>query len=179
MGTVTYKNQPGTAGVLKQGTPLAGSSHVYTVNKVLWPEAVEEFLGSLFVGTSLHLCCGASKLGDFRVDSDAGHNPDLVIEATKTGLPDESYDTVLCDPPYNGKLQWNHDILTEMTRLARRRVIFQHWFMPIRPDGKFKKWADRWELSAVYVWQPRTYFGRVQVISVLDRGDAPKEVQDE
>lgn len=26
----------------------------------------------------------------------------------------------------------------------------------------------RFRLSQVYVWQPRTYFGRVQVISVFD-----------
>ena len=170
MGTVTYKHQPGihkTRGTV----PLAGTSHVYTVDKVLWPEEVEQFIATLFIGRTLHLCSGASKLGDIRFDSDSKHMPDLIGDAAHTGLVSESFDTVLCDPPYNGKFQWNHDVLNEMARLAKYRIVFQHWFMPIRPDGHFKKWVERWALSAVYVWQPRTYFGRVQVISVLDRCD--------
>jgi hypothetical protein len=170
MATVTYKHQPGTAGVLKQGTPLAGTSHVYTVAKVLWPEQVEEFLGTLLTGKSLHVCCGKSRLGDIRLDL---YEPDCDVRGDAARLPflSESFDTVLCDPPYNGKMQWNHDMLNEMVRVARRRVVFQHWFMPIKPDGKFKKWADRWALEAAYLWQPRTYFGRVQVVSVLGRCD--------
>lgn len=170
MATVTYKNQPAIEKT-KGAIPLAGTSHVYTVAKVLWPEAVEDFLKTLFVGQTLHLCSGMSSLGDVRFDADASHKPDVIGDATRTGLADESFETVLCDPPYNGKMQWNHDLLNEIARVASKRIIFQHWFMPIRPDGKFKKWTDRWELTAAYIWQPRTYFGRVQVISVLDRCD--------
>ena len=171
MPTVTYKHQPGIHAT--RGTvPLAGTSHVYTVSKVLWPEAVEEFLKTLFVGTTLHLCCGKSRLGDVLLDNDPTNNPHIVADATHTGLGDESYETVLCDPPYNGKFQWNHDLLTEIGRIASKRIVFQHWFIPADHDGLWKKWKDRWAMSACYVWQPRTYFGRVQVISVFDRCDA-------
>ncbi len=168
MGTVTYKNQPGTAGVLKQGTPLAGTSHVYTVAKVLWPEAVQAFIGTLMVGRSLHVCCGRSPLGTVRLDIDPSCVPAVVADAARLPFADATFDTVLCDPPYNGRMQWNHDMLKEMVRVARQRVVFQHWFMPVTPHGRVKKWQDGWALSAVYVWQPRTYFGRVQVISVLE-----------
>jgi Methyltransferase domain len=168
MTTVTYRNQPGTASVLKQGTPLAGTAHVYTVKKVLWPEQVESFIGTLMGHDSLHICCSMSQLGKVRLDLDPATKPNVVADASKLPFRDEQFDTVLCDPPYNGKFQWNHDVLNEMVRVARRRVIFQHWFMPIDSKGRFKKWTDRWVLSACYVWQPRTYFGRVQVISVLD-----------
>ena len=44
------------------------------------------------------------------------------------------------------------------------------WIMPINPIGQWKK-LHAFTLSEVYVWQPRTYFGRVQVVSVLDRHD--------
>ena len=168
MGTVTYKHQPGIA-ASHGHVPLAGGSHVYTVSKILWPEAVEDFLRTLFVGSVLHLCCGKSRLGDCRVDNDPECVPDVIADVTATGFPDESWDTVLCDPPYNGKMQWNHDLLTEIGRVAHSRIIFQHWFIPADIHGKWKKWTERWELSGVYVWQPRTYFGRVQVISVFDR----------
>ncbi len=167
MGTVTYKNQPGTAKVLKQGTPLAGTSHIYTVKKVLWPGAVESLLTSLLIPTSLHVCCGHSKIGDVRFDCDPTVEPDFIGDAASLPFEDRLFDSVICDPPYNGKLQWNHDLLCELARVASRRIIFQHWFLPANPDGRYKK-AHRFTLSEAYVWQPRTYFGRCQIVSVFD-----------
>lgn len=163
--SVTYKNQPAiheTRGAI----PLAGNSHIYTVNKLLWPEDVESLLGSLLIGESLHLCCGKSQLGSKRLDLyESG--VDYQLDAANTGLADKSFDSVLCDPPYNGEMQWNHDLLSELARLASRRIIFQHWFLPCDPNGKYKK-ANYFHLVGVYVWQPRTYFGRAQLISVFD-----------
>lgn len=163
--SVTYKNQPAIEA--SGGTiPLAGNSHVYTVNKLLWPEDVESLLKTLLIGESLHLCCGKSTLGSKRLDL---HEPDVdyQVDAANTGLDDKCFDTVLCDPPYNGEMQWNHDLLTELARLASRRIIFQHWFIPANPDGLYKK-ANCFRLTNIYVWQPRTYFGRAQLISVFD-----------
>jgi uncharacterized protein DUF6011/ParB-like nuclease family protein len=165
--SVTYKNQPAIHAT-RGAVPLAGNSHVYTVNKLLWPEDVEGLLESLLIGRSLHMCCGKSKLGTVRLDL---HEPgvDLQVDAAHTGLDDKSFDTVLCDPPYNGEFQWNHDLLDEMARLASKRIIFQHWFLPADPDGLYKK-ANNFRLTDIYVWQPRTYFGRAQLISVFDTG---------
>ena len=171
MATVTYKNQPAIHAT--RGTvPLAGTSHVYTVSKVLWPEQVSSFLQSLFVGPCLHVCAGKSQLGDCRLDL---NEPSVHVRGDAARLPfkDASWSTVLCDPPYNGKFQWNHDLLTELGRVAASRIIFQHWFMPVDMAGRFKK-SHAWVLSSVYVWQPRTYFGRVQVVSVLDK-NAPQD----
>ncbi len=170
MSTVTYKNQPAIEKT-KGTVPLAGNSHVYTVTKVLWPEAVEDFLQTLLIPKSLHVCCGKSKLGDVRVDLDPNVNPDFLYDAAAMPFKDGSFETVLCDPPYNGKFQWNHDMLSELSRIASKRIIFQHWFMPVDSQGRWKKFHE-FELSGVYVWQPRTYFGRVQVISVLDRKES-------
>lgn len=170
MGTVRYKNQPGTAAVLKQGTPLAGTSHVYTVGKVLWPERVEEFIETLLIPRTLHVCCGKSLLGDVRVDNDPANKPDLVADANNLPFADGEFETVLCDPPYNGKMQWNHDLLCELSRVASKRIVFQHWFLPVDHEGRWKKW-HKFSLTGLYLWQPRTYFGRVQVISVLDSLD--------
>lgn len=177
MPTVTYKHQPAihkTRGTV----PLAGNSHVYTVSKILWPEDVEAFLESLLIGHSLHVCPGRSLLGDVRVDL---HEHDVDVKADAVSLPfaNESFDTVLCDPPYNGKFQWNHDLLSELSRVAARRIVFQHWFMPITPEGRWKKWTEKWMLTAAYIWQPRTYFGRVQVISVLDAMGEPTNEQEQ
>jgi hypothetical protein len=167
MSTVTYKYQPGihkTRGAI----PLAGTSHLYTVTKVLWPEEVEEVLSHLLYGLTLHVCCGKSQLGSVRFDLDADTCPDVLGDAAHLPFRDRSVETVLCDPPYNGKFQWNHDLLGELSRVADRRIVFQHWYMPIDSVGRWKKLHDFY-LTQIFVWQPRTYFGRVQVISVLDR----------
>lgn len=169
MSSVTYKNQPA---IQKShgNVPLAGTSHVYTVNKVLWPDSVEDFLKSLFVGKTLHVCCGKSKLGDVRLDLNEP-TADIRCDAQnmRSVIKDDEYDTTLCDPPYNGNFQWNHNLLSELSRVTGKRIIFQHWFIPATPFGKYKKAQNKFFLSGVYVWQPKTYFGRVQVISVFDR----------
>jgi len=137
------------------------------VERVLWPEDVEAVLSELLVAPSLHVCCGKSQLGDIRLDM---FEPavDVRGDAAKLPFQDRSVACVLCDPPYNGKMQWNHDMLSELARVADQRIIFQHWFMPVNPHGQYKK-LHAFTLRAVYVWQPRTYFGRVQVISILER----------
>jgi hypothetical protein len=170
LSTVTYKNQPAihkTRGAI----PLAGTSHLYTVKKVLWPESIEDFLDSLLVGRSLHICCGKSMLGDVRLDLDPNVNPDIIADAAKIPFADNSFETVLCDPPYNGKMQWNHDLLSELARVAKLRIIFQHWFIPANKNGLYKKAQEKFQMSQVYVWQGQSYFGRAQIISVFDNGN--------
>lgn len=167
MSTVTYKHQPAihkTRGTV----PLAGTSHLYTVSKVLWPESIETFLKTLFVGNTLHVCCGKSLLGNIRLDLDPNVNPDIVADASSLPIKDNEFSTVLCDPPYNGKFQWNHDVLSELARVASRRIIFQHWFIPANKYGEYKKAQEKFQLSQTYVWQGQTYFGRAQIISVFD-----------
>lgn len=166
--TVTYKHQP-AIDASKGNVPLAGTSHIYTVSKVLWPEAIEQFLATLFVGHTLHVCSGKSRLGDVRLDLHA-EDVDIRCDAAnmRDFVRDGEFETVLCDPPYNGIFQWNHDLLAELARVASKRIIFQHWFIPATPEGRYKKAQEKFYLSASYVWQPRTYFGRAQVVSVFD-----------
>ncbi len=166
--SVTYINQPGID-ASKGNVPLAGTSHLYTVSKLLWPEDVEEVLQGLLVGKSLHACCGMSKLGDIRLDNDEMHTPDIVADAADMPVEDDEYDTVLCDPPYNGDHDWNHRLLAELSRVACKRIIFQHWFIPAAPNGRYRKAQEKFALAEIYVWQPKTYFGRAQLVSVFDR----------
>lgn len=182
MSTVTYNHQPAihkTRGTV----PLAGTEFVYTVKKVLWPQEVEDYIQSKLIGYTLHICCGKSQLGDVRLDR---YDPIVDVKADAARLPfEKSFDTVLIDPPYNSKFQWMHDMLNELHRVARKRIIFQHWFSPIDKYGRFKKAnvfqlnemvavpvivSDSHEflLSEMTSWMPRTYFGRMQIISILD-----------
>lgn len=167
MSTVTYKNQPAIHAT-RGAVPLAGNSHLYTVTKVLWSDSIEDVLDSLLVGNSLHVCCGLSKLGNVRLDMNPEVNPDVIADAAKLPFDDNSFDTILCDPPYNGKFQWNHDMLAELSRVASKRIIFQHWFIPANKFGQYKKAQEKFNMTQVYVWQGQTYFGRAQIISVFD-----------
>jgi hypothetical protein len=167
MATVTYKNQPGIHKT-RGSIPLAGNAHIYRVNKLLWPKEVEDFLETQFIGITLHLCCGKSKLGDIRLDL-FENDVDIIADASKLPIKTRSVDTVLVDPPYNGKFQWNHDLLSELPRVARQRIIFQHWFSPVNKSGFYKKnWS--YSLTGLYAWMPKSYFGRMQIISIFDKG---------
>lgn len=166
MSTVTYKNQPAihqTRGAI----PLAGTSHLYTVHKLLWPKEVEEYLSTKLIGRTLHLCCGKSKLGDTRLDLYA-NGVDVIADVARVPFCAQSFDTVLIDPPYNSKFQWMHDMLAELPRVAKQRIIFQHWFSPVDKLGQYKK-NHKFTLVELDAWMPKTYFGRMQIISIFDR----------
>jgi len=166
--TTTYKNQP-AIDKTKGAVPLEGTEHVYTVGKLLWPEAVEDTIEGFIIGSSLHVCCGKSLLGDVRLDMDPENNPDILCDASSMAgfVADDQFDTVICDPPYNGQYQWNHDLLTELARVAKKRIIFQHWFIPANKHGEYRK-DTNFTLSKINIWQGKTIFGRAQVISVFD-----------
>lgn len=172
MSTVTYKNQPAihqTRGAI----PLAGTAYLYTVTKLLWPREVEAFLATILIPPTLHICCGMSKLGDIRLDLYA-ENVDVKADAARLPFPNDSFATVLIDPPYNSKLQWMHDMLSELSRVANTRIIFQHWFSPVDKAGRYRK-KHAFTLTALYNWMPKTYFGRMQIISVFDHIETPDE----
>jgi hypothetical protein len=71
VANVTYKNQP-AIDKTKGNVPLAGTSHIYRVKKRLWNDSIEDVLRGLFIGKTLHVCCGKSALGDVRIDADPG-----------------------------------------------------------------------------------------------------------
>ncbi len=87
---------------------------------------------------------------------------------------------MLCDPPYQGGHQWNHDVLSELSRVAAKRIVFQHWFVPATTKGRYRKAQEKFQITDVYVVLPRTYFGRAQLVSVfdlaLDVTPAPEEL---
>lgn len=168
MSTVTYKHQEAIHKT-RGSIPLVGNAYVYKVSKLLWPVEVEEFLSTKLKGNTLHVCCGKSKLGDTRLDL---YEPDVTVIADMSRLPfaNESFDTVLIDPPYNSKLQVMHDMLSELCRVSKSRIVFQHWFSPVDKHGRYRK-NHKFILSELCAWMPKTYFGRMQIISIFDRRD--------
>lgn len=168
MSTVTYKNQLAIHKT-RGSVPLAGNSYLYKVSKLLWPKEVEEVLENKLIGFSLHVACGRSKLGNIRLDL-YEKDIDLVGDMARLPFANESFDTVLCDPPYNSRFQIMHDMLAELCRVSKQRIIFQHWFSPVDKNGYYKK-NHRFILTELYNWMPKTYFGRMQIVSIFDKQD--------
>ena len=191
MPTVTYKNQPAIEAT-KGNVPNSGTKHPYTIERLLWPEDVTWYLATKIFGSSLHVCSGMSGLCDVKLDMYAV--ADVTGDAARLPFADNAFDTVLCDPPYNGRFQWNHDMLNELHRVADERIIFQHWFSPVNRQRQFKKAhsfrleslgavavevedSDVYFLKDLVAWMPRTYFGRMQIISVFDRQEVDENGQ--
>jgi len=85
MSTVTYKGQPPIERT-KGKVPLAGTSHLYRVKRILWSQSVESVLQGLLIPTSLHVRSGHSLPGDIRVDSDRAVSPDSRRRCRKTSV---------------------------------------------------------------------------------------------
>jgi Methyltransferase domain/ParB-like nuclease domain len=127
----------------------------------LWPEPVETFVRSRMTGYTLNVCAGMSDIGDVKVDLDP-KQPD-VIKADMADLPfaDESFDTVISDPPW--KINWfdRWRPFFELVRVCRvgGRVIFNSYYVP---------WSKQIQLLELYVRQDER-FANASVLSLFER----------
>lgn len=107
-----------------------------------YPEGFLWRAKALLPGKMVHLCSG-KVAEDFTVDLNPEVEPDLVADARNTGLPSESFDAVLIDPPYTSedakKYGYGYpepkDLLSEAWRLLkpRGRVGMLHYIVPNPP----------------------------------------------
>jgi len=98
-----------------------------------FPRDVEAFLQRLLVSPSLHVACGESALGDVRVD--------LVTRVDVRGdmfhLPfrDESFASVLTDPPWHLPYHIRPRLAAELARVLRpegRLVLNAPWSLRLK-----------------------------------------------
>ncbi|MEA4884294.1 MAG: hypothetical protein VB144_11705 [Clostridia bacterium] len=99
---------------------------------------------ALLPGEMCHMCSGTVR-GDYTVDLNPAMEPSLVADARDTGLPAESFEAVLIDPPYTPEdaTQYGYeypepkDLLREAWRLIKPggRVGILHYIVP-RPPAK-------------------------------------------
>ena len=128
----------------------------------------------LVPGRVIHLCGGTvTPTGqDFTVDLNPDLCPSLVADARDTGLPDDSFDGCLIDPPYTEEDAKRYgfecpapaDLLHEGYRLVRPggRVGLLHYIVP-RPPAKDARLVA---MIAVVVG----FGNRVRVFTVFEKG---------
>lgn len=85
------------------------------------PPDVERWLDKMKLGKTLNVCCGMSKVGDVRIDTDAKTNRTEAGDVMKLTFKPGSFDTVICDPPFS---YYNHfKWLQRLGDIAKKRML--------------------------------------------------------
>jgi hypothetical protein len=94
-----------------------------TVLKVNWVHHrdVERWLRRMKVGRTLNVCCGMSRVGDVRVDTDPNTNRTEEGDLFHLRFAPLSFDTVIVDPPfpYFSRFDW----VNKCAKIARKRLL--------------------------------------------------------
>ena len=89
-----------------------------------WDKDTEDWLRHQKKGSTLNICCGMSRVGDIRADLDRTIDPDIVCDVHYPPFRANSFDTVICDPPFSiyNRFRWLHGL----ARLVRYRLILSN-----------------------------------------------------
>ena len=119
-----------------------------------WPADVEEFMKARAIGFTVHVCNGASQLGNLRIDkfTPADIKADMMFLPLKTGCAD----TVICDPPWGIAYHQRFRIVAELRRILRIGgvLLFNAPWIPRVPG-----------LNVEEIWIREHYMWDVGVIS--------------
>ena len=82
-----------------------------------FPEIVEQKIREFVVGRTLHVCSGWSSLGDVRID--LYERADICADMRFLPLVDESFESVVWDPPYTIPRLSFHNVMNEIIRVTK------------------------------------------------------------
>ena len=127
----------------------------------VWSDTVENFVASRIIGKSLNVCAGKSAIGDVRIDLDPQDRS--VIKGDMKNIPfaDESFDTVIQDPPWKIGYYDRWKPFFECVRVCRigGRIIYNAYWIPDSRQVKLLETAIRQDNS----------FANTSVISIFER----------
>lgn len=85
------------------------------------PDHVEQWLAEHCLGQTLNVCCGQSRVGHVRVDTDPKTARTLAGDLYSLTYKPSSFDTVICDPPfsYYKATKW----LIRLSHIAKKRML--------------------------------------------------------
>ena len=137
-------------------------THVLQVNWI-HTSTVEEWLRLMVIGSSLNMCCGMSKVGDVRIDRRTETNRTRGGDLFKLDFPPMSFDTVICDPPFEfyNKFDW----ILRLSDIARKRLLIS----PDRTTIKLKGW-----LPMLYAFTDKMY---LRLYYCFDRSQMPLGIE--
>lgn len=99
----------------------------------VWDKKVNDFAKERIIGKSINICAGLSNVGDVKIDLDPQNSS--VIKGDMINLPyeDESFDTVISDPPWKIGFFQRQKPFFEAIRLCKigGRIIYNCTWKPI------------------------------------------------
>jgi len=83
-----------------------------------WNKKTDFWLLRHCIGTTLHVCCGMSKIGDLRVDIDPMVKPDMICDVMELPFRAGSFETIICDPPFSlfNRFKWIYKLADMCTK---------------------------------------------------------------
>jgi hypothetical protein len=109
----------------------------------LWEKEVEEFIKDEINGYSLNVPCGKSTLGDVRLDINPNLTQKEIYDMFKQKLPyaDNTFDTVISDPPWSISLFKRPKLFFELVRVTKLggKIIYNALWIPRSNCTKLEK----------------------------------------
>jgi len=84
----------------------------------IWPDRVQRWIRNRTTGRVLHVCCGASSIGDVTVDADRDRGPTVQADMADLPFPDATFDTAIWDPPWKVDLFSRPKPFIELVRVT-------------------------------------------------------------
>lgn len=131
----------------------------------IWNKSVTDFVKSKVKGYSLNVPCGKSKIGDVRADIDnelnAFDKEILCVDMNKLFFKDNTFDTVIQDPPWKIGFYKRMKPFFECVRVCKvgGSIIYNAYWIP---QSKYV------ELKELYVRQDGQ-FTNASIISVFEK----------
>jgi SAM-dependent methyltransferase len=102
----------------------------------IWPDCVNDFVQSRMQqycpdGYSLNVCAGVSEIGDVKLDLDPADRSIIQGDMRQLPFDDETFDLVICDPPWKIGYYQRFRPFFELVRVLKRGgvLIFNAYWM--------------------------------------------------
>ncbi len=121
----------------------------------IWNKSVEEFVKSRIRGYSINICAGKSPLGDVKIDLDPKNTDVLKGDMRQLPYPDNTFDTVIQDPPWKIGYYQRMKPFFECVRVCKvgGRIIYNAYWIPTSKIVKLKEaWIrqdDPWSNASI------------------------------
>ena len=128
-------------------------------------------------GRVLHLCCGHTRLGINEVNVDISPNSvaDVIADIFHLPFPNNSFDTVISNPPYKLAYNRRHEFVEEISRVIKKRrgsrILLKLDFIPYFKD---------FGLTELHIYQGKRYWARISLLMMFEYGvsSEPKPLEE-
>ena len=109
----------------------------------IWNKSVSDFVKEKTKGYSLNICAGKSVVGTVKMDLDPNDNSVLKGDMRKIPYPDDTFDTVIQDPPWKIGYYQRMKPFFECVRVCKvkGRIIYNAYWLP---DSKYSEIKEVW-----------------------------------